>query len=172
MVGHIETSVVIEEVVYQQAEALAKRLNLSMNDLFEAAVKQFVTGHIVSVSETEAPRVINRGDVYWLKADSGEADGDIPHPQVVVQEDVFNHSRIATVVTCQLTSNLKRVNMPGNILLEAGEADLPKQSVVEVSKVTTVDKAQLGAYVGTLSEGRVNQILAGIRFVQASFLRG
>ena len=64
--------------------------------------------------------------------------GPVPgysHPHVVVQEDVFNHSRIATVVVCALTSNLHRANEPGNVLLEAGEGNLPKQSVVVVSQV-------------------------------------
>jgi mRNA-degrading endonuclease toxin of MazEF toxin-antitoxin module len=63
---------------------------------------------------------------------------------VVVQEDVFNHSRIATVVVCALTSNLHRANEPGNVLLEVGEGNLPEQSVVVVSQISSVDKALLG----------------------------
>jgi mRNA interferase MazF len=55
------------------------------------------------------------------------------------------------------------------VLLNVGEANLPKQSVVEVSKVSTVDKAQLGEYIGSLTDERVNQILAGMRFLQQSF---
>jgi mRNA interferase MazF len=88
---------------------------------------------------------------------------------VVVQEDVFNHSRISTVVVCALTSNLHRANEPGNVLLEAGEANLPRQSVVVVSQISSVDKARLGERLGTLSAARVDQILAGLRFQQASF---
>lgn len=49
-------------------------------------------------------------------------------------------------MVCALTSNIKRANTPGNVLLETGEANLPRQSVVEVSKVSTVDKIQLGEY--------------------------
>ena len=93
----------------------------------------------------------------------------IPHPHVVIQDDLFNHSRIHTVVACALTSNVKRASIHGNLLLEAGEANLPKQSVVEVSKVSTVDKSQLGEYIGALSEQRITQILAGMHFLQASF---
>lgn len=73
------------------------------------------------------------------------------------------------MIVCGLTTNLDRINLPGNVLLEPGEANLPKQSVVEVSKVSSIDKAQLGAYIGSLSEARVNQVLAGMRFLQASF---
>ncbi|CAA9382883.1 MAG: Programmed cell death toxin YdcE [uncultured Rubrobacteraceae bacterium] len=92
-----------------------------------------------------------------------------PHPHVVVQDDVFNRSRIATVVVCALTSNLHRANGPGNVLLEAGEGNLLKRSVVVVSQISSVDKASLGERIGTLSAARVEQILAGLRFQQASF---
>lgn len=79
------------------------------------------------------------------------------------------HSRIHTVVVCALTSNLKRANAPGNVLLEVGEANLSKHSVVEVAKVSSVGKTQLGDYIGSLTENRVNQILAGLRFQQRSY---
>ena len=73
------------------------------------------------------------------------------------------------VVVCALTSNLKQANEPGNILLEAGEASLPKQSVVVVSKISAINKSQLGEYIGSLNEQRISQILAGLRFLQLSF---
>ena len=76
---------------------------------------------------------------------------------------------ISTVVVCAMTSNKKRATEPGNVLLEAGEANLPRQSVIVVSQVDTVEKTQLGEYIGTLSQPRVEQILAGMRFQQLSF---
>jgi mRNA interferase MazF len=90
---------------------------------------------------------------------------------VVVQDDVFNHSRITTVVVCALTSNLHRATEPGNVLLEVGEGNLPKQSVVVVSQISSVEKTRLGEFVGSLSAERVEQILAGLRFQQASFFQ-
>jgi mRNA interferase MazF len=51
-------------------------------------------------------------------------------------------------------------------LLEPGEANLLKQSVVEVSKLSTVNKDQLGEFIGSLTRSRMDQILAGIQFVQ------
>ncbi|EAU64035.1 type II toxin-antitoxin system PemK/MazF family toxin [Stigmatella aurantiaca] len=116
------------------------------------------------------PGRINRGDVFWIGPD--DSRGPVPaysHPHVVVQEDVFNHSRITTVVVCALTSNLHRANEPGNVLLEVGEGNLPKQSVVVVSQIASVDKARLGERIGSLSGARVEQILAGLRFQQVSF---
>lgn len=117
-----------------------------------------------------SPPPIHRGDLFWLAPD--EARGAVPghaHPHVVVQDDVFNHSRITTVVVCALTTNLHRATEPGNVLLDVGEGDLPKQSVVVVSQISSVEKASLGERIGSLSEARVEQILAGLRFQQVSF---
>lgn len=125
--------------------------------------------------EAEAHRsvhaaLVSQGDLYWMAPD--ESRGSVPgyaHPHVVVQEDVFNHSRISTVVVCALSSNLQLAIEPGNVLLEPGEGDLPKRSVVVVSQVSAVYKTRLGERVGVLSEVRIGQILAGMRFQQASF---
>lgn len=110
--------------------------------------------------------VINQGDIFWIELDepSGSEPGYL-HPHVIIQNNLFNRSRINTVVACVLTSNLRRANSPGNVLLEAGEADLPEQSVVNVSQILTVDKSQLGEKIGRLSAERVRQILDGIRLV-------
>lgn len=118
------------------------------------------------------PGAINRGDVFWIEPD--DSRGPAPsysHPHVVVQDDVFNRSRITTVVVCALTSNLHRATEPGNVLLEVGEGNLPKQSVVVVSQIASVDKSRLGERIGSLSDARVEQILAGLRFQQVSYFR-
>jgi mRNA interferase MazF len=107
--------------------------------------------------------VIRQGDVFWI--DLGEPSGSSPgfrHPQVVLQNDIYNRSRLGTVVVCGLTSNLKRAEIPGNVLLDEGEANLPKRSVVNVSQILTVDKDELIEKVGTLSPERVLQILDGV----------
>jgi mRNA interferase MazF len=84
------------------------------------------------------------------------------HPHVVIQNNVFNRSRLNTVVVCVLTSNLERAKAPGNVLLEKGEANNPRQSVVNVSQIFTVDKGDLVERIGTLSRRRVRQILDGV----------
>lgn len=183
MVANIEASVSIPEALLNQAEILAVRLNISQSELFARALEHFIgnaqnqtlrdeseTDKQAKASSDEKRLVINQGDIYWLATDDVSGlEAGIRHPHVVIQDNVFNHSRINTVVACALTSNIKRASMPGNVLLEAGEANLLKHSVAEVSKVTTVNKAQLGEYIGSLNEERVNQILAGMRFLKASF---
>ena len=120
----------------------------------------------------DTPVHIQRGDLFWIGPDaSGGSAASYSHPHVVVQDDLFNHSRIRTVVVCALTSNLHRANEPGNVLLEPGEGNLPQQSVVVVSQISSVDRARLGERIGALSQARVEQILAGLRFQQASFFR-
>ncbi|MEO7035213.1 MAG: type II toxin-antitoxin system PemK/MazF family toxin [Polyangiaceae bacterium] len=116
---------------------------------------------------------IHRGDIFWLgpDADRGSVPGSA-HPHVVIQEDVFNHSRVHTVIVCALTSNLKRAHEPGNVLLEPGEGNLPKQSVAVVSQLSSVAKTELGVYIGALPQARVEQILTGLRFQQTSFFAG
>jgi mRNA interferase MazF len=105
---------------------------------------------------------VRQGNLFWISPD--EANGiasDYTHPHVVIEAGSSD-----TVVVCALTSNLKRAKETGNVLLEESEANLIRQSVVVVSQVSTVDKTQLGEYIGTLSEQRIGQVLAGLRFLQ------
>ena len=108
--------------------------------------------------------VVNQGDIYWVEVD--EPSGSEPgytHPHVVIQNNLYNQSKIRTVIVCALTSNLKYTNVPGNVLLEKGEANLPKASVINVSQIFTIDKSQLGEYIGTLTQKRIYQILDGLQ---------
>ena len=117
--------------------------------------------------------LINYGDIFWVAADEsiGSISGS-PHPHVVVQSDVFNHSRIPTVVVCSLSSNLKRASEPGVVLLEAGEGGLERQRVVIAAQVSSICKSRLGERIGSLSHQRVDQVIAALRFLQASHFRG
>ena len=60
------------------------------------------------------PAKINRGEVFWLGPDDvQEPVSGYSHPHVMVQDDVFNHSRITTVVACAMTSNLPPGKLAG-----------------------------------------------------------
>lgn len=110
--------------------------------------------------------VINQGDVFWLFA--GIPSGSEPgfrRPHVVIQNNVFNHSQINTTVVCAITSNLQRAQVPGNVRLYKGEANLPKSSVVNVSQLFTVDKRLLTEKIGSLSKERVQLILDGLQLL-------
>jgi len=110
--------------------------------------------------------VINQGDIFWIEF--SEPSGSEPgyrHPHVVIQNNLFNRSRINTVVVCTLTSNLRRAKAPGNVTLNKGEANLPKKSVVNISQLFTVNKSDLSEKIGMLSKDRISQILQGIRLL-------
>ena len=110
--------------------------------------------------------VIGQGDIYWI--DLEEPAGSEPgfrHPHVVIQNNLFNRSRIDTVVVCLLTSNLRLAGAPGNVLLEKGEGNLAKQSVINISQIYPVDRSNFVEWIGALSEKRVRQILDGLRLL-------
>jgi mRNA interferase MazF len=110
--------------------------------------------------------VINQGDIFWI--DFSPPDGSEPgyrHPHLVIQNNLFNRSRINTVVVCTLTSNMKRAGAPGNIVLSKGEANLPKKSVVNITQIFTVNKSDLSEKIGTVSKKRFFQVLQGIRLL-------
>jgi mRNA interferase MazF len=109
---------------------------------------------------------IRQGQVYWL--DFGPATRSAPterHPCVVVQNDVFNRSAIATSVVCLITSDLSRAHAPGNVLLKKGEANLPKASVVNVSQILTIDKAELVECTGRLSGTAAGAVRDGLQLL-------
>jgi len=113
---------------------------------------------------------IQQGEIYWVVADALRPSVDgAAHPHVVIQDDLLNGSRIPTTVICGISSNLKRAHEPGNVLLAPQEGGLPLASVVIVSQVSSVEKVTLTQPVGRLSEERIQQILSGMRFLQASF---
>lgn len=110
--------------------------------------------------------VINQGDVYWYNAGNPTDSGPgFRRPHVVIQNNLFNHSRIKTTVICAITSNLHLAQFQGNVRLYKDEANLPKPSVINVSQVITVDKQRLTEKIGTLSSGRVREILDGLQLL-------
>lgn len=120
----------------------------------------------VSPSTPNRGRDILQGEIYWVAPE--EDRGSIPpiaHPYVVVQDDLFNASRIHTVIVCGISSNLRRVMEPGTVLLDQGEGGLHRPSVVLASQVSCIDRTQLGARIGRLDPGRVGQVLAALRVI-------
>jgi len=104
----------------------------------------------------------NQGDVYWVRF--GPASDSSPagkRPAVVIQNDLLNRTRIRTTVVALLTTNLKLGEVPGNVRLKNGDANLPKPSVVVVSQMATLDKARLLEKIGTLSRETTKEVLQG-----------
>ncbi len=109
---------------------------------------------------------IKQGDIFWIEQEEPKgSEQGYRRPFVVVQNNLFNQSRINTVVVCALTTNLQRAKSPGNVLLEPGEGGFQKASVVNVTQIFTVDKNSLEEYRGSLSSGKIAQVLTGINLL-------
>jgi mRNA interferase MazF len=109
---------------------------------------------------------MRRGEIWWadLPDPQGSAAG-YRRPVVIIQADSFTISRIATVIVVAITSNLRLAVAPGNVLLFASESDLPRDSVINVSQIVTLDKTVLDEPVGSLSEQTMQAVDEGIRLV-------
>jgi mRNA interferase MazF len=108
--------------------------------------------------------VIRRGDVCW--ADLGEPRGSKPakrRPVLVIQADPYNSSRLNTTVVAVITSNTGLAAMPGNVFLPGSASGLPKDSVVNVTALITLDKTDLEPAVGQLPIALMNDLDRGLR---------
>ncbi len=110
--------------------------------------------------------VICKGSVYWV--DFSPAKGSEPmgrRPGLVVQNDLLNNSKLNTVIVIAITSTMKFGDLPGNVRLHRGEANLPKPSVINMTQIKTVDKLSLKGKIGTLSKERIDQVYQGMKLV-------
>lgn len=109
---------------------------------------------------------IQRGEIWW--ADLPEPRRSEPgyrRPVLVVQADLFNRSRIQTVLVAVITSNLELAAAPGNIVLPARSSGLPRDSVVNVSQVLTLDRSFLSEQAGVLPPRLQGAVDQGLRLV-------
>ena len=70
-----------------------------------------------------------------------------------------------TVIVAVVTSNLRLVEAPGNVLCHARETKLSKDSVVHVSQLLTVDKSLLTERIAALPTGTLRKVEDGLRLV-------
>ena len=110
-----------------------------------------------------------RGEIWWaaLPRPAGLEPG-YRRPVIVIQSNDFNRSRIDTVVVVVITSNTRLAQAPGNVFLPRSMTGLPKDSVANVSQVTTIDKSLLTERVGVLTPDLLEQVEGGLRLVMSS----
>lgn len=108
----------------------------------------------------------SRGSICW--ADLGEAHGSKPakrRPVLVVQASSFNASRLSTTIAAFITSNTALAAMPGNVFLPAVASGLPKDSVVNVTALVTLDKTDLEPPVAHLPASLMSEVDRGLHRV-------
>lgn len=108
--------------------------------------------------------VVQRGEVWWADlADPRSSEPGYRHPLLILQSEPFNRSRLPTAVGIVVSSNLRLLDAPGNVLLRAEESGLPRDSVANMTQFVTVDLEYLEARVGTISRRTLAKIEAGVR---------
>jgi mRNA interferase MazF len=108
--------------------------------------------------------VIERGAIHW--ADLGPPSGSRPakrRPVLVISADIYNRSRLATVVAAVITSNTAAAAMPGNVFLPSATTGLPRDSVVNVTALVTLNKGDLTDRVGTVPTSLLHEVDRGLR---------
>ena len=84
-------------------------------------------------------------------------------PVIIVQ-----HSNIdrftRTVVVIPLTTNVRRAQIPGTIVIPAGEGGLNQESVALCYQIVVIDRQRLQRQIGTLSSSYLQQLAEAIRY--------
>lgn len=110
--------------------------------------------------------VIERGGIYW--ANLGQPVGSRPanrRPVLVIQSDSYNESRLATALVAVVTSNTALATMPGNVFLPTTATGLPRDSVVNVTALATLNKSGLSEKVGQVPSRLLDDVDRGLRRV-------
>ena len=110
--------------------------------------------------------VIRKGSIYWVDFSPGK--GSEPsgrRPGLVIQNDILNDSNLNTVIMLALTSTMKFGELPGNVVLRKGEANIPKKCVINVTQIKSVDKQSIKEKIGTLSKKRMEEVDAGLKLI-------
>jgi mRNA interferase MazF len=105
-----------------------------------------------------------RGEIWW--ADLPDPQGSAPgnrRPLLIVQSDAFNRSRLRTTIAVVLTTNVRLLEAPGNVLVPARASGLPRDSVANVSQIITVDRDALTERVGRVPSNLMDQVADGLR---------
>jgi mRNA interferase MazF len=110
--------------------------------------------------------VIRKGSIYWVDFSPGKGSEPIGRrPGFVIQNDILNDSRLNTVIMVAITSTMKFGELPGNVVLRKGEANMPKKCVINITQIKSVDKASIKEKIGTLSKKRMDEVHEGLKLV-------
>ena len=110
--------------------------------------------------------VIRSGSIYWVDFSPGKGSEPMGRrPGLVIQNDALNDSNLNTVIMLAITSTLKFGDLPGNIILQKGEANMPKRCVINVTQIKSVDKKSITEAIGALSEKRMAEVYQGLKLV-------
>ena len=102
--------------------------------------------------------IVRRGDIYFadLSPVVGSEQGGV-RPVLIVQNDVGNKYS-PTVICAAITSQLNKAKLPTHIPLSSALYALPKDSVILLEQIRTIDKRRLREKVCRLDEAIMQRI--------------
>jgi mRNA interferase MazF len=108
---------------------------------------------------------MKRGDLYW--ADLNPRSGSEQHdrrPVLVVSHDGFNQTPAwrSVIVVPITTSQAQARRGPTAVAIPQGQG-MPYRSVALCHQITTLDRAKLTDYIGSLAQNLLNQVETGIK---------
>jgi mRNA interferase MazF len=107
-----------------------------------------------------------RGEIWW--AEFGIPYGSeigFSRPVLIVQDDCFNESNIKTIVVLPLTTNLRLLNAPGNVLVRKKEAKLSDDSVIIVAQLYAIDRTRFKEKISKVTKDIMEQVENGMKLV-------
>lgn len=101
---------------------------------------------------------IKRGELYYadLSPVVGSEQGGI-RPVLIIQNDVGNKFS-PTIIAAAITSQINKAKIPTHIELKASEVGLPKDSVVLLEQLRTLDKRRLKEKIGLLDFNKMKMV--------------
>jgi len=110
--------------------------------------------------------VIRKGSIYWVDFSPGKGSEPIGRrPGLVIQNDLLNDSNLNTVIMLAITSTMKFGELPGNVVLRKGEANVPKKCIINTTQIKSVDKKSIKEKIGTLSKKKMDEVHEGLKLV-------
>lgn len=108
------------------------------------------------------PIDIKRGELYWVNWNPGRGSEQVGiRPALVMQNDIGNKFSPTTIVAAITTAIEKPY--PFLVKITAKESGLPKDSMVNLAAIMTIEKARLGDKCGNLSDARMNETNTAIK---------
>ncbi|MDD4210769.1 MAG: type II toxin-antitoxin system PemK/MazF family toxin [Clostridia bacterium] len=102
--------------------------------------------------------MIKRGELYYadLSPVIGSEQGGV-RPVLILQNDIGNKYS-PTVIVAAITSQINKAKLPTHIELDAESYGLPKDSVILLEQIRTIDKRRLQEHIGMLGIDKMEQV--------------
>jgi mRNA interferase MazF len=107
-----------------------------------------------------------RGEIWW--ADFGipfGSEAGFRRPVLIVQDDTFNESRIRTIVVLPLTTNLRLLDAPGNVLVTNKESKLGEDSVILAAQFYALDRQKFIERISKVKRETMEKVENGMMLV-------